>query len=123
METPKIYKNFIDGEWVESRSGKAFEDRNPANISETIGIFQRSDNSDVSLAVDAAADAYKHWRLVPAPRRAEILFRAAQMLEERKEELAMDMTREMGKILMETRGDVQEAIDMSYYMAGEGRRL
>ena len=68
-------------------------------------------------------EAYKSWRLVPAPKRAEILYRAAELLVQRKEEFSKDMTREMGKVLAETRGDVQEAIDMTYYMAGEGRRL
>jgi aldehyde dehydrogenase (NAD+) len=86
-------------------------------------MFSSSTNEDVDLAVNAATEAYKSWRLVPAPRRAEILFRTAELLVRRKDDLARDMTREMGKILTETRGDVQEAIDMTYYMAGEGRRL
>src|SRR5881392_1488013 len=120
---PRIFKNFINGEWVESRSGKAYENRNPANTDELVGMFVSSSDEDVDLAVDAATDAYKTWRLVPAPKRAEILFRAAELLVQRKEEFAKDMTREMGKVLAETRGDVQEAIDMTYYMAGEGRRL
>jgi aldehyde dehydrogenase (NAD+) len=107
---------------VESRSGKAIENRNPANRDELIGMFAASSEEDVNSAVEAAREAYKVWRLVPAPRRAEILFRAAELLVVRKEEFARDMTREMGKILTETRGDVQEAIDMIYYMAGEGRR-
>ena len=83
----------------------------------------RPTSEDVDAAVDAAKEAYKKWRLVPAPKRAEILFRAAELLVQRKEEYSKDMTREMGKVLAETRGDVQEAIDMTYYMAGEGRRL
>jgi len=120
---PKVYKNFINGEWQESRNHKAFENRNPANTSELIGMFSSSTNEDVDLAVNSAAEAYKSWRLVPAPRRAEILYRAAELLVRRKDDLARDMTREMGKILTETRGDVQEAIDMTYYMGGEGRRL
>ncbi len=120
---PRVYKNFINGEWVEARGGKAFENRNPANTDELVGMFPASTSEDVNLAVDAAKEAYKTWRLVPAPKRAEILFRAAELLVRRKEELARDMTREMGKVLTETRGDVQEAIDMTYYMAGEGRRL
>src|SRR5712691_3660983 len=120
--SPKVFKNYINGEWVESRSNKAFESRNPANTDELIGMFPSSTEEDVNAAVDAAKEAYKSWRLVPAPKRAEILFRAAEMLLGRKEDLARDMTREMGKILAETRGDVQEAIDMTYYMAGEGRR-
>ncbi len=120
---PRIFRNFINGEWVESRSGKAYEDRNPANTDELVGMFVASTDEDVDAAVEAAAEAYKKWRLVPAPKRAEILFRAAELLVERKEDFAKDMTREMGKVLEETRGDVQEAIDMTYYMAGEGRRL
>ena len=120
---PRVFKNFIHGEWVESRSGKAYENRNPANTDELVGMFVSSTGEDVDLAVEAAQQAYKTWRLTPAPKRAEILFRAAELLVQRKEEYSKDMTREMGKVLAETRGDVQEAIDMTYYMAGEGRRL
>src|SRR5689334_751794 len=116
------YHNFIDGSWIPSVSGDVFENRNPANSEDLIGLFQKSTNADVDRALDAAARAYAHWRLVPAPRRAELLFRAAQLIAERKESLARDMTREMGKVLEETRGDVQEAIDMTFFMAGEGRR-
>src|SRR3954469_5199129 len=116
------FHNYIDGAWVPSVSGTVFEDRNPANTDEVVGLFQKSDAADVARAIDAAQRAYQHWRLVPAPRRAELLFRAAQLLAERKEALAHDMTREMGKVLDETRGDVQEAIDMTFFMAGEGRR-
>src|SRR5437667_12176091 len=120
---PRVYKNFIGGEWVESKSGKTYENRNPANTDEVIGHFVASNEADVNAAVEAAKEAYKSWRLVPAPKRAEILYRAAEILVHRKEEYSKDMTREMGKVLAETRGDVQEAIDMTYYMAGEGRRL
>src|SRR5712671_4414265 len=119
----KVYKNFIDGEWVESSTGETFEDRNPADTREVVGIFQKSAKADVDAAVDAAKRAFTKWRLVPAPRRAEIVFRAAEILIERKEEYAREMTREMGKVLAETRGDVQEAIDAAYYNAGEGRRM
>ncbi|MBI4476799.1 MAG: aldehyde dehydrogenase family protein [Acidobacteria bacterium] len=117
------FSNYIDGAWTSASSGERFENRNPADTGELIGLFQKSSRADVNAAVDAAARAYERWRLVPAPRRAEILFRAAQILVDRKEALARDMTREMGKILDETRGDVQEAIDMTYFIAGEGRRL
>jgi acyl-CoA reductase-like NAD-dependent aldehyde dehydrogenase len=120
---PKVHKNFINGEWVDARGGKAYENRNPANSEELVGMFVSSTEEEVQQAVDAAKDAYKTWRLVPAPKRAEILFRAAELLVQRKEQFSKDMTREMGKVLAETRGDVQEAIDMTYYMAGEGRRL
>src|SRR6201997_2311650 len=97
---PRVYKNFINGEWVEASGGKAYENRNPANSDELVGMFVSSTSEDVDAAVDAARQAYKSWRLVPAPKRAEILFRAAELLVQR-----------------------QEAIDMTYYMAGEGRRL
>src|SRR5436190_1324545 len=117
------YKNLIDGEWVGSHSGQTFENLNPADTRDVIGIFQRSEKRDVDDAVSAAQRAFEHWRLVPAPKRAEIIFRAGEILQQRKEQYAHDMTREMGKVLKETRGDVQEAIDTAYYMAGEGRRL
>jgi acyl-CoA reductase-like NAD-dependent aldehyde dehydrogenase len=119
----RIYNNFIDGEWVEASTGETFENRNPADTRDVVGIFQKSGKADVDAAVAAAKRAFTKWRLVPAPRRAEIVFRAAEMLAERKEEYSRDMTREMGKVLKETRGDTQEAIDTAYYMAGEGRRL
>jgi len=119
----KVYKNFIDGEWVEASTGQTFENRNPADTRDVVGIFQRSGKADVDSAIAAAKQAFAKWRLIPAPRRAEIIYRAAEMLMERKEDFARDMTREMGKILKETRGDVQEAVDTAYYMAGEGRRM
>jgi acyl-CoA reductase-like NAD-dependent aldehyde dehydrogenase len=119
----RVYKNFIDGEWVEASTGQTFENRNPADTRDVVGIFQRSGKADVDAAIAAAKRAFARWRLIPAPRRAEIIYRAAEMLFERKEEYARDMTREMGKILKETRGDVQEAVDTAYYMAGEGRRM
>lgn len=119
---PKVFKNYINGEWVEARSGKAIENRNPADSNELVGMFPGSSAEDADAAIDAAAYAFDKWRLTPAPKRGEILFRAAEILTERKEDFAQDMTREMGKVLAETRGDVQEAIDMTYLMAGEGRR-
>jgi alpha-ketoglutaric semialdehyde dehydrogenase len=119
---PKTYRNFINGEWVESVTHECFEDLNPADRSELVGLFPRSTPEDVNRAVEAACEAYKSWRLLPAPKRGEILFRAARLLVERKDTMAEQMTLEMGKVLAETRGDVQEAIDMTFYMAGEGRR-
>ena len=119
---PGLVKNIIGGKWVEGSAGKTFESRNPAT-GELLGELTVSDASDVNRAVEAADAAFKSWRLVPAPRRGEILFKAAQMLVDRKEDLARLMTQEMGKVLAEARGDVQEAIDMTFYMAGEGRRL
>ncbi len=119
----KVYKNYIGGEWVEASTGETFENRNPANWDEVVGVFQKSGKEDVYRAVEAAKKMYPHWKRVPAPKRAEILRRATEILVERKEELARLMTREMGKILPETRGDVQEAIDTGFYAFGEGRRL
>jgi aldehyde dehydrogenase (NAD+) len=116
------YGNFIDGAWCGASAGQTFENRNPADRDDLIGVFARSGRADVDAAVEAARLAYTRWRLVPAPRRAEILYRAAEVLRRQKEHLACEMTREMGKVLAETRGDVQEAIDMTYFMAGEGRR-
>jgi acyl-CoA reductase-like NAD-dependent aldehyde dehydrogenase len=115
-------RNLIGGEWVESAGGKTFESRCPAN-GDLIGVFPRSSAEDVDRAVAVAKDAYESWRLVPAPKRGEILFRFGSLVTEHKEELAKLMAREMGKVLAEAGGDVQEAIDMSFYMAGEGRRL
>ena len=119
----KVFKNFIDGEWVESSTGETFENRNPADTRDVVGVFQKSGKDDVNAAVDAAKRAFAKWRLVPAPRRAEIVFRAAEFPIGNKEDFAREMTREMGKVLKETRGDVQEAIDAAYYNAGEGRRM
>jgi len=119
---PTVFKNYVDGEWVEARGGKGLENRNPANQQDLIGMFPSSTAEDVRDAIESAEAAFQSWRLMPAPKRAEILFHAAELLVRRKEEFARDMTREMGKILPETRGDVQEAIDMTYLMAGEGRR-
>lgn len=123
MSTPQTYKNLIGGEWVASTSGQTFESTNPADTREVVGIFQRSNAEDVDAAVQAASQAYNAWRLTPAPKRGEILFKAAELLRQRKEQYAREMTREMGKVLTEARGDVQEAIDMIYFIAGEGRRL
>jgi len=117
------YSNFVDGKWVPSGSGATFENRNPANTNDLIGSFPDSTTADAEAAISAAKQAYESWRLVPAPKRAELLFKAAQIITARKEAFARDMTREMGKVLEETRGDVQEAIDMTYFLAAEGRRL
>ncbi len=116
------FKNLIGGAWVDAASGETFETRSPAN-GEALGSFPRSGAEDVERAVAAAKAAFEEWRLVPAPRRGQILFRFAQLLERDKQALTELMSREMGKVLAEAGGDVQEAIDMSYYMGGEGRRL
>jgi alpha-ketoglutaric semialdehyde dehydrogenase len=118
----KTFRNYIGGEWVEASGGETFETRNPAT-GEVLGVFPRSSVEDVDRAVEAAKEAYERWRLVPAPRRAEILFRVGQRFIDRKDELTELMVQEMGKVRAEAGGDVQEAIDMTYYMAGEGRRL
>jgi len=123
MAPPRVFKNFINGEWVEAANGGTFENVNPADRDELVGIFQRSGPEDVAEAVAAARQAYPAWKNTPPPKRGEILYRAARLLVEGKEAFAEAMTREMGKVLEETRGDVQEAIDMTFYMAGEGRRL
>lgn len=122
MSVPR-YKNLIRGEWVDSISGDTFPDINPADTRDVCGEFADSRAADAMAAVDAAKSAYQKWRLTPAPRRAEILYRAAETIVREKENLARDMTREMGKVLKEAAGDVQEAIDMTYYIAAEGRRL
>jgi alpha-ketoglutaric semialdehyde dehydrogenase len=119
----KLYKNWIGGKWVPAKTGKTFLNLNPADTEDVVGEFQASGKEDIADAVCAAREAYKSWRLVPAPKRAEILYRTGEILLEKKEEFARQMTREMGKVLKETRGDVQEAIDTAFYMAGEGRRL
>jgi len=116
------YKLFINGEWIDSGTGETFEDIDPATI-ELIAKLQKASIDDVQHAVESAEKAFDPWSSTPAPLRAKILFRAARILEERKEELSRLMTQEMGKILKESRGDVQEAIDITYYAAGEGRRL
>jgi len=122
MSAPR-FGNIIDGQEAQAATGRTFENRNPARKQEILGLFPDSGPEDARRAVAAAAEAFRAWRNVPAPRRAEILYRAAQLLADRKEDLARQMTGEMGKVLEETRGDVQEAIDMAFFMAGEGRRL
>src|SRR3954451_7091874 len=98
------YHNFIDGVWGRSGSGGRFENRNPARTTDLIGEFQQSTAADAAQAIDAARRAYRSWRLVPAPRRAEILFRAAQLIAERKETLPRDKTRGEGKNPAQTPG-------------------
>jgi aldehyde dehydrogenase (NAD+) len=116
------FRNYIDGRWVESESGQSFERRNPAT-GELVATYTKSTAKDVEAAVAAASKAFKSWRLYPAPKRGELLYKAAQLLHDKKEQLAREMTEEMGKVISEARGDVQEAIDMTFYMAGEGRRM
>jgi aldehyde dehydrogenase (NAD+) len=120
---PREFKNYIDGQWRDAASGKRFENRNPASWEEVLGAFPDSGAEDVDAAVKSAAAAYEAWRLTPAPKRGEIVKRAGDLLVKYKEEIARAMTAEMGKVLLETRGDVQEGIDTAYYAATEGRRL
>ncbi|MBO0790818.1 MAG: aldehyde dehydrogenase family protein [Ktedonobacteraceae bacterium] len=118
----QVYHNFIGGQWKRARSGETFISTNPARTSEIIGYYQKSGVEDLEDAVAVAHQAQPSWEAIPAPVRGEIFYRAARMMEERQEELAQFMTREMGKILKETRGDIQTAIDVAKFIAGEGRR-
>ena len=117
------FKNFIAGNWVDAADGRTFENRNPARWDDLIGLFPRSGAEDVERAVQAASRGFRIWRDTPAPERGMVLKRAGDLLTDRKEEIASAATREMGKVLLETRGDVQEGIDTAYYAATEGRRL
>ena len=119
----KTFKNFIGGEWVAPATGAYFENRNPADTSDLIGRFPDSDRRDVDAAVRSAKRGFELWSRTPAPVRGDVLRRVGDLLVERKEAIADAMTREMGKVLAETRGDVQEGIDTAYYAATEGRRL
>jgi len=116
------YKLYINGKWIDSESGEIFDDLNPAT-EESIGEFQKGNEKDVKKAIDAAEEALEKWSETPAPKRGKIILKAVQLLEKNKESLSKELTEEMGKVLAEARGDVQEAIDMGEYMAGEGRRL
>ena len=120
---PQKFQNFINGQWVDAKSGKTSANRNPANWDDIVGLFPKSGKEDVDEAVKAARASYDKWRLTPAPARGDILRRIGDLLVKHKEEIAHEMTREMGKVLDETRGDVQEGIDTAYYAATEGRRL
>jgi alpha-ketoglutaric semialdehyde dehydrogenase len=117
------FRHFIAGEWTDSTSGTTFESHNPADERDIIGRFQQGTAADVAMAVSAAWAARPMWQRTPAPKRGEIMFAFAHLMAEHKERLARAMTREMGKVLSEARGDVQEGIDIAYLMAGEGRRM
>ncbi|MBI2899819.1 MAG: aldehyde dehydrogenase family protein [Planctomycetes bacterium] len=123
MAEPVKFRNYVGGKWVDAGTGKTFPNRNPADLDDVVGEFPASAPEDVDRAVAAAKKAYDGWRRTPAPKRGEIVYRAGQVLLDRKEEIARAMTREMGKVLKETRGDVQEGIDTAFVHAGEGRRL
>ena len=121
--TAPTFQLFIAGEWVDSDSGRTFESRNPADTRDLIGRFQAGTAADAARAIRAAEIAGLAWRRTPAPKRGEILYRFGALMAEHKERLARAMSREMGKVLAEARGDVQEGIDIAFLMAGEGRRL
>src|SRR6476469_6687802 len=122
VETP-TFRHFIAGEWVGSTSGATFESRNPADTTDLIGRFQQGTKADVAMAIKAAETAFPMWRRTPAPKRGEILYAFGALMAQHKERLARAMTREMGKVIAEARGDVQEGIDIAFLMAGEGRRM
>lgn len=117
------FKNLINGVWKEPDGGKYNENRNPANNDDLIGLFPTSTVNDVNEAVAAAKAAFEKWRLVPAPKRGDVLKVVGDIMLERKDEISFEMTREMGKVFAETKGDTQEGIDTAYYAASEGRRL
>ena len=122
IETP-TFRHYIAGEWCDSSSGVTFESRNPADTRDVVGRFQQGTKADVAKAIKAAETAFPMWRRTPAPKRGEILYAYGALLAQHKEELARAMTREMGKVIAEARGDIQEGIDIAYLMAGEGRRM
>jgi aldehyde dehydrogenase (NAD+) len=123
MVDDRNFRLYVDGKWVDSVSGETFPSDNPAKPRQVLGIFQKGNSEDVDRAVEAAEKAFEEWSETPAPKRGLVLLRAAQLIRDDKERLAREMTMEMGKVLKEARGDVQEAIDITEYMAGEGRRL
>ncbi len=120
---PPLHRLFIGGEWLDATTGRTFDSVNPADTREVVGRFQAASAADVARAVAAAGAAFAGWRATPAPKRGEVLYRFGALMAEHKERLARAMTREMGKVLAEARGDVQEGIDIAFLMAGEGRRM
>ena len=117
------FRNLIGGEWVGAKSGATFENRNPADTSELVGLFAKSDRDDTKDAIAAAKAAQPKWAAVPAPKRGEILYRAANILESRADQVAREMTREEGKTLPEARGEVGRAVNILRFFGGEGARL
>lgn len=123
VQDSKTFCNLIDGRWVQAKSGATFERRNPAKVSDLVSVCPKSDMADVNDAVAAAKRAFPAWRRMPAPKRAQIIFKATEILRQQRTEIEQAITREHGKILKESFGDVQEALDCGYYAATEGRRL
>jgi alpha-ketoglutaric semialdehyde dehydrogenase len=122
-DEPPLHRLFIGGEWLDATTGRTFDSVNPADTREVVGRFQAAAAADVARAVAAAGAAFAGWHATPAPKRGEVLYRFGALMAEHKERLARAMTREMGKVLAEARGDVQEGIDIAFLMAGEGRRM
>ena len=120
---PPTFGHFIAGEWTTSTSGRTFESHNPADTRDIIGRFQHGNAADAAMAIKAAETALPRWSRTPAPKRGEILYRFGALMAEHKERLAQAMSREMGKVIAEARGDVQEGIDIAFLMGGEGRRM
>ena len=120
---PATHRLFIAGAWVDGITGETFQSLNPADRRDIVGSFQAGTTGDTAMAIKAAEVAFPAWRAMPAPKRGEIMYRFAELMTQHKERLARAMTREMGKVIAEARGDVQEGIDIAYLMAGEGRRM
>src|SRR5688572_11304417 len=118
-----IYRSFIDGEWLESVSGRIAENINPANTDDIIGTAQLATRDEARKAVEAAYKAFREWKRTPAPQRGKIIARAARLMEESRDELAAILTREEGKTLAESRGELTRAINVMEFVAGESRRL
>ncbi|HAF14460.1 MAG TPA: aldehyde dehydrogenase, partial [Blastocatellia bacterium] len=117
------YRNFIDGKWIESSSSRAVANINPANTEDVIGTVKQATRAEAKLAVESAAEHFPAWRATPAPSRGKIIARAARLLEEHKEELAQILTREEGKTVAESRGELQRSINVAEFCAGESRRM
>jgi methylmalonic acid semialdehyde dehydrogenase len=118
-----VYRNFINGEWIESASQKTIENRNPANTDDVLGVVRQATREEARRAVEAASLAFRDWRRTPAPARGRIVARAARLMEEDKENLAQLLTREEGKTISESRGELQRSINVAEFCAGESRRL
>jgi methylmalonic acid semialdehyde dehydrogenase len=123
MRAMEIYRNFIGGKWVESASTKHVDNLNPADTDDRIGVIRLATREEARSAVESAAEAFRGWRATPAPARGRIVARAARLMEEHKEELAALLTREEGKTISEARGELQRAINVAEFCAGESRRM